>query len=396
MLRCKPQLDILLNVLSLSSTSLFSIITLSILGALIGSFANVVIYRVPAGKSIIFPGSSCPHCNHQIRWFENIPIFSWLFLKGKCSSCKAGISFRYPLIELSMAVLFGLLAWRWPLFDYGYTVLPLMIVLAMVLMMSIIDIDTFMLPDSLTLPSIIIALIGTFLYTANNGLPNFSEGFFGAAVGAGIIALINRVGSLVVRRFADTKERLWPLGMDQVNVAAVAGALAGWVWGLAAAAVSLVINLVSRKILRLPELIMYAFWLVALVVSTTGVFGSVITGISGTFIAAGIVSIVGSLFWWFKDMIRPEPESTEDDDEPVAMGFGDVKLAAVLGALLGWQNLLAALMLSFIIGAIGGVTARIAGGDRIIPFGPYLALGGLIALFFGNEIVTWYLNLLGV
>ncbi len=383
-------------MLSLSSTTLFSIIILSILGALIGSFANVVIYRVPAGKSIVFPGSSCPHCNHQIRWFENIPIFSWLFLKGKCSSCKAGISFRYPLIELSMAVLFGLLAWRWPLFDFGYTVLPLMIVLAMVLMMSMIDIDTFMLPDSLTLPSVIVALLGTFLYTANSGLPTFSEAFFGAAVGAGVIALINRVGSLVVRRFADTKERLWPLGMDQVNVAAVVGALAGWVWGLAAAAVSLAVNLLSRKIFRLPELIIYALWLIALVVSTTGVFGSVTTGITGTFIAAGIVSIVGSLFWWFKDMIRPEPEPAEDDDEPVAMGFGDVKLAAVLGALLGWQNLLAALMLSFIIGAIGGITARIAGGGRIIPFGPYLALGGLIALFFGNEIVTWYLNLLGV
>ncbi len=295
-----------------------------------------------------------------------------------------------------MAMLFGLVAWRWPLFDYAYTVLPLMIVLAMVLMMSMIDIDTFMLPDSLTLPSIIIALLGTFLYTANSGLPGFSEAFFGAAVGAGIIALINRVGSLVVRRFADTKERLWPLGMDQVNVAAVVGALAGWVWGLAAAAVSLVINLVSRKTLRLPELTMYIVWVVALVISTTGVFGTVTTGITGTFIAAGIVSIVGSFYWWIKDMIRPEPEPAEDDDEPVAMGFGDVKLAAVLGALLGWQNLLAALMLSFIFGAIGGISARIAGGDRIIPFGPYLAIGGLIALFFGNDIVTWYLKLLGV
>lgn len=369
---------------------------MAVLGALIGSFANVVIYRVPAGKSIVFPPSSCPNCNHKIKPWENIPMISWLFLRGKCSSCKQPISFRYPLIEFMTALGFGLLAWRWPIELYAYSVMPLLIIFAMLVMMSMIDFDTLMLPDSLTLPAIGIGLLGTFIYAEGSGLPTFSEALIGGAVGAGIIALINRVGSLVVRRFADTKERLWPLGMDQVNVAAVGGALGGWAWGLGAAAASLVVNLVTRKVIRLPELLIYALWVAALLISSLGIFVSPNVGISGTFIATGMVSILGASFWWLKDIASKEAVPEDGEDEPVAMGFGDVKLAAVLGVILGWQQLLVALFLSFLIGAVGGIASRLAGGDRLIPFGPYLALGGLLALFFGHNLIQWYLSMLGI
>jgi len=116
-----------------------------------------------------------------------------------------------------------------------------------------------------------------------------------------------------------------------------------------------------------------------------------VKSVAGTFAAAGVVSIIGSFYWWFREVLTEEQE--EEIDEPVAMGWGDVKLAAVLGAILGWQNMLVALFLAFIIGAVAGVIVKILGGSKIIPFGPPLILGALIALFYGKLILSWYLGM---
>ena len=369
------------------------VLIIGIFGALIGSFANVVIYRLPAGKNIAYPGSSCPNCGHKIKPWENIPVISWLFLGAKCSSCKTPISFRYPLIEILMAVGFMLLALRWPVEIYGFTVLPLLIIYAMLLIMSLIDLDHLYLPDSLTLPAIFIAIGAAAYYQPLAGLPSLAEAAVGSAVAAGIIALINRLGSLIVRRMADTKERLWPIGMDQVNIAFVFGALGGWVWGLGFALLSVIVNLIARKPIRLEEKYMYLLWFVAIALSATKLIVSPVESLAGTFIAAGIVVIVGSFYWWFHEIFTGVAED-EDFDEPVAMGFGDVKLAAILGAILGWQSMLVALFLAFIIGAVVGVVVKIMGGSRIIPFGPPLVLGALIALFYGQQIISWYLGML--
>jgi leader peptidase (prepilin peptidase) / N-methyltransferase len=372
-------------------------VILGIIGALIGSFGNVVIYRLPAKKSVVWPGSSCPKCGHKIKSWENIPILSWLFLRGKCSNCKNPISVRYPLIEALTAAGFVVLALRFPLESYGFTVFPLLAIFAMLVMMSMIDIDHYILPDSLTLPALMVGILGTFIYAPESGLPTLMPALTGGAIGAGIIALINRVGSLVLRRFADTKERLWPIGMDQVNVAAVGGALGGWWVGLGVAAASFVANLVTRKPVRIPEQFLYAFWVIALVFSVTNLIIHPVQSIAGSLAAAGIMSIVGATFWWLRDIFsKQEDASPEEDDEPVAMGFGDVKLAAVLGVLLGWQSLLVALLLSFVIGAVGGVIGRLFGGSRMVPFGPYLAIGGLLALFVGQPLIEWYLGMLGL
>jgi leader peptidase (prepilin peptidase) / N-methyltransferase len=370
---------------------------LGIIGALIGSFGNVVIYRLPLKKSVVWPGSSCPKCGHKIKPWENIPILSWLFLRGKCSNCKNPISIRYPFIEALTAAGFVILALRFPVEIYGLTVFPLLAIYAMLVMMSMIDIDLYILPDSLTLPALVIGILGTLLYAPESGLPSLMPALVGGAIGAGIIALINRVGSLVLRRFADTKERLWPIGMDQVNVAAVGGALGGWWVGLGVAAASFIANLVARKPVRLPEPFIYAFWVIALVFSVTNLIIHPVQSIAGSLAAAGIISIVGATFWWLRDIFSKQQDAPpEDDDEPVAMGFGDVKLAAVLGVFLGWQNMLVALLLAFVIGAVGGVIGRLAGGSRMVPFGPYLAIGGMLALFVGQPLIQWYLGMLGV
>lgn len=375
------------------------IVFAGLLGALIGSFANVVIWRLPRGESVVFPGSHCPRCDHRLGARDLVPVLSWLALMGRCRYCRARVSPRYPLVELVMALGFALLAWRFPLELFGLTVLPLLALYALLVMMSLIDLDHQILPDSLTLPALLLALGATFVYDPLSGLPTLPEALFGAALGAGLIALVNRLGGLVLRRFGDTRERLWPIGMDQVNLAALGGALYGWPAGLGLAGLSLLANLVVRKPLRLNEPAVYALWLAALALASLGLTVDVLTALSGSLVAAGGVAVLGAAFWWLRDLRtgeKPDAEPAAEDDEPIAMGFGDVKLAAVLGAVLGWQSLLVALLLAFVLGAVGGVTARALGGGRQVPFGPYLALGGMLALFYGPALLRWYLGLLGL
>ncbi|MDQ3397388.1 MAG: prepilin peptidase, partial [Deinococcota bacterium] len=370
-----------------------------LLGALIGSFANVVIWRLPRRESIVFPGSHCPRCGRALGALDLVPVVSWLALGGRCRYCRAAIAFRYPLVELVMALGFTALVWRFPVGLYGLSVLPLLVLYAMLVMMAAIDLDQQILPDSLTLPAVAVGLAATLLYDLRSGLPGFTGALFGGALGAGLLVLVNRLGSLALRRFADTKERLWPIGMDQVNLAALGGALYGWPLGLAMAGLSVLVNLAAKKSLRLPEGPLYSLWLAALIAASLGLTIDFVHALSGTLVAAGAVAILGAGYWWLRDLRTGQEvriDLAEEDDDPVAMGFGDVKLAAALGVMLGWQSLLLALLLSFFLGALGGVAARALGGGRQVPFGPYLAAGGLIALFFGPALIAWYLGLLGL
>lgn len=150
----------------------------SVLGLLIGSFLNVVIYRLPkmlerqwaaecaelSGKvaeeaapfNLMVPRSRCPHCSHAIRWYENIPVFSYLALRGRCSACKASISPRYPVVELVTGALFALCAWRWGLSVTGGV---WCLFCAALLSLALIDWDTTLLPDDITLPLLWLGLV---------------------------------------------------------------------------------------------------------------------------------------------------------------------------------------------------------------------------------------------
>ena len=371
-------------------------LVLALFGALIGSFANVVIYRLPRGESVAFPGSHCPNCGHTLGALELVPVVSWAALGARCRGCKNSISARYPLVEILMAVGFFVLALRYPPETLGFTVFPLLALFVLLVILSAIDIDTQLLPDALTFPALGVALAGTFLYAPGSGLPTLTGALYGACLGAGVLALLNRVGALLLRRFGDTRERLWPIGMDQVNVAALLGTL-GWPFGFLGAAASLVANVTTRRTLRLPEPLVYGLWFVA-VITLTVLLPNPLTAVSGSLAAAGGAALVGALYWWFHELKNPQErdEPAEGDDEPVAMGFGDVKLAGVLGALLGAQNLLVALLLAFVFGAVGGLVGKALGKGRVVPFGPYLVLGALAALFYGAPLVGWYLGVLEV
>ena len=270
-----------------------------VLGLLIGSFLNVLVYRLPvmlqrdwqnqareimelpanpSGDSfnLILPTSRCPHCSHEIKPWENIPLISYAFLRGKCSSCKTHISLRYPLVEAACGLLSVYVVWH---FGFSWQAGAMLLLTWGLLAMSLIDADHQLLPDDLVLPLLWLGLI------------------------------VNQWNL-----FSAPTDALW-------------GAIAGYL----------------------------SLWLV---------------------------------YWLFKLITGKE-----------GMGHGDFKLLAMLGAWGGWQILPLTILLSSLVGAVLGLIMlrlRNAETSTPIPFGPYLAIAGWIALLWGDQITASYLQLAGV
>ncbi len=249
-------------------------------GSVVGSFLNVCIYRIPRDLSIILPSSRCPACGTPIKPYDNIPIISFILLGGKCRRCGAKISLRYPLVEALNGLLYVLVLWR---FGPGWHLLFLFALCSVLIAITFIDLDFQIIPDSLTLPGILIGLI------------------------AGSLAL------------PDPFDRLSLLGF----------------WGSA-------IGLLSGAL---------AFFLIA------------------------EVSFL---------VLRQE-----------AMGGGDVKMMAMVGAFLGWKSVLLTTFAGSLFGSLIGIFLMVfkgTGRRTKIPFGPFLALGALLSMFCGQEILSLYLK----
>ena len=183
------------------------------LGTIIGSFLNVCIYRLPQGKSIISPGSHCPYCNTPIRWYENIPILSFIFLKGRCRYCKKPISWQYPLVEF-MTGLFTLIVYH----RYGLsfiTVIYLLFIYALIVI-SFIDLKQQIIPDEISLPGIAIGLLSSLF------LPHisFKDAFLGTLLGGGSLFLIAYSYYLLTKREG--------MGGGDIKLLAMIGAFLGW------------------------------------------------------------------------------------------------------------------------------------------------------------------------
>jgi len=269
--------------------------TAGLFGLIVGSFLNVVIHRLPKmmeadwqcqcaelrGEelppteplTLATPRSRCPHCGHGITAMENIPVISWLFLRGKCSSCKAPISVRYPLVEAATGLLSAYAAFH---FGFGLQAAGAILFVWAMIALTGIDFDTQLLPDSITLPLVWLGL------------------------------LFNLFGTYT--------------SLSSAVIGAMAGYLSLW-----------------------------------------------------------------SVYWGFRLATGKE-----------GMGFGDFKLLAAIGAWLGWQMLPVTILLSSLVGAIVGVGLIVLakrGRNVPIPFGPYLAAAGLLALFYGKELNRTYLGL---
>ena len=360
-----------------------------VLGALVGSFTNVLIYRLPRKENIAFPPSHCPHCDHRLGVLDLFPILSWLALRGKCRYCGKPIKARYPIVELITAIAYTAIAYRFdpilePLLTVGYWFL-----FTILLAGSAIDFETFELPDELTIPAIFVglgiaALIGT-----------FPEALEGALIGAGLIAAISAYGMWVMRRLREPRHPGLPLGYLNIHLAALVGAWFGWPLGLAAGLALGAYQLIFKRTLPLLDTISLGGLIVTLVIkaSSSGLEG-LISSLSSGLQGMGAMSIVVGVYWW----LAPEvPDDTPEEDlDPIAMGFGDVKLWAAVGAFIGWQGALFGLAAAVVVGAIIGVLSLLRGGSRQIPFGPYLAAGALVALFTGSGPLLEYLRGLGL
>jgi leader peptidase (prepilin peptidase)/N-methyltransferase len=198
-----------------------------VVGACVGSFLNVVIWRLPRGQSLVRPRSRCPGCGHEIRWFDNVPILSWLLLRARCRACRRRISARYPLVEALTAALFVVASRRvgWPP-DAGLFAVDAIFVAAMVAV-AFIDFDTRLIPDAISKPGLVVGLLASLLVPAMHGvgfLPEMRnrhvasllEGAAGAATGAGVLLAIRWVGSIVLKKEA--------MGLGDVKLLATIGA----------------------------------------------------------------------------------------------------------------------------------------------------------------------------
>ncbi len=187
---------------------------LFVLGLLFGSFANVVIYRLPQNKSVVTPRSSCPKCGYMIPWYDNIPVLSWLILlRGKCRACKAPISARYPAVELLTGIVFAAIFYK---YGFQWVTLEYLIFAWSLIVVSMIDLDLMILPDVFTLSGILIGLFGASL----NPERSFQSAFLGVLLGGGFLYAIAYI-YLVVRKQEG-------MGGGDIKLLAWIGAVLGW------------------------------------------------------------------------------------------------------------------------------------------------------------------------
>ncbi len=184
-----------------------------VIGLVVGSYLNVLIYRIPMGKSTVLPRSRCTYCGGAIRFYDNLPVLSFVLLGGKCRHCKAPISLRYPSVELITATLFVLVVYH---FGIRPALIPALIFVCLMILLAAIDLEHFLLPDKITLSGILVGLV----LQPWNPRTTFIEAILGVLVGAGILILV--INYWFWLRGDEG------MGLGDVNMLALIGAFLGW------------------------------------------------------------------------------------------------------------------------------------------------------------------------
>lgn len=190
----------------------FPLVVALLFGLITGSFLNVVIYRLPRGRSVVWPASACGSCGRELRWFENVPVVSWVVLGAKCARCKAPISVQYPLVEATTAALFVLVTWLTPV---GPLLAARLLFVCGLVVLFGIDLEHQILPNSITLPGVVVGLIFSLA-----GPPGLKDALLGVLLGGGVLYAI-AAGYYLWRREEG-------LGMGDVKMLAMIGAFLGW------------------------------------------------------------------------------------------------------------------------------------------------------------------------
>jgi leader peptidase (prepilin peptidase) / N-methyltransferase len=304
--------------------------------------------------------SRCAACDRRLRPLELVPIFSYLALGGRCRGCRTPIGAVVPLIEASFLLLVPL----------AHTAPPLgLLSWGLLLHGAWIDSRKLMIPDSLTLPALLLALAAS-----ASGPESLRQAAAGASLAAGVLALVAGLGGWALRGGRDRRERLHPLSFDSLWIAASVALVAGVGAGLAAAALHATLCAATDRPWHPPEPLLLSAWLLGAV----ALIGSgAPLGVIASLHASGGMALVAGLYWWWAAP-RGEGEVSAD---PEALGFGDVKLAGALGALLGPTAGALALAVAIGLGATVGLLLW-RSGRRTLPFGPFLWLGGWLSALF--------------
>jgi len=191
---------------------IFDLLLAGLVGLCIGSFLNVVIYRLPLGQSIVSPPSRCRNCDYLLRWYDNVPVLSWVFLRARCRSCGTPVSWQYPVVELITGALFVLVVWLTPI---GPLVFSRLLLVSILIALFGIDLEHQILPNSITLPGIVIGVLFSIIAP-----PGIKDSLIGVVLGGGILYAI--AGGYYLWR------REEGMGMGDVKMLAMIGAFLGW------------------------------------------------------------------------------------------------------------------------------------------------------------------------
>lgn len=342
-----------------------------VFGSIVGSFLNVCIHRMPLGLSIVSPPSHCPHCKYSIPWFLNLPLVTWLSLGGKCKNCAAPISPRYFLVELLTGVAF-LGCWLSFGRESAWLVLVYAIFLAGLITASFIDFEHFIIPDEITFGGIILGFGLSLALPALHGetvvAGSVMKCLLGIGVGGGLVYSILRMGKLL---FGRHKIELPPDTRIVFSESAVHLPDRDIPYEEIFYRESDAIQMQVRRL----ELVDRCYWDVTLRLA----------------LLAKRLEIGGDQF--DPEQCRHlEVVASELVLPREAMGLGDVKFMAAIGAFLGWQATIFSLMASSLIGSVVGITLIVLGKrewSSRLPYGPYIAAAAMVWVFARQRILDW-------
>jgi leader peptidase (prepilin peptidase) / N-methyltransferase len=345
-----------------------------VFGSMVGSFLNVCIHRMPRGESLVTPPSHCPHCGYTIPWYLNLPLLTWLFLRGRCRHCAASISARYFVVELVTGIAF-LACWIAFGRESAWLALVYCLFIAGLIAASFIDFEHFIIPDEITLGGVAVGFLLSPLVPGMHGVDTaagaIERSVLGILLGAGLVYGILRLSKLLYGR------QRFELPPDTRVY-------------------------FTETALRLPdrdipyEEVFYRK-------SDTIVLQAKTVELIDRGYAHVPVRLSPHRLQIGRDEYKPEEVTYLEvvTDEIVvpreAMGLGDVKFMAAIGAFLGWKAVLFSLMLSAMIGAAVGLTLvalkRSELSSSRLPYGPYIALAAVIWIFWGPRLVDWWFHM---
>jgi len=341
-------------------------------GAVVGSFLNACIYRLPRGISLLNPRRSfCPSCGRSLRWLENIPVVSWLGLLGRCAGCREKISPRYPFVELLTAVLFAVLWWKW-----GF---PLAVVyavfFALLIAATFIDFDFFIIPDSITIggvgAGVVLSALVPYLHGEDVWWKGVLASLGGASVGFCVLWMVVELGKIAFGRkrhsFAEALDFAWRQEGESAVVAVGEDSLA---WEEIFSRESDRLVVVGEFVLRSQE---------------SGVRSQNEDSSQLVFFHNRVVCGDKEIALDTLDSVTGKVREITIPRE--AMGFGDVKFLATIGAFLGWHTILFVLFAASIVGCLAALAGMFISRDKAgvrLPFGPFLALGAVLWVLWGH------------